>query len=282
MASDSQIGLKTVAKWQIYRQVTLPPAQVGGQPTKARLPIPSIVSPVSVEIQLGEETQDLMDMNCAGEEVIAFTYRKGIKPELNLNFSTAAPEMDSLIHGRLMEQKNNYQGFVYFDIDTVTGTTQYEARVSGEAGFTVTAQDAESTADIYYTDNTERSAKKIAIVASTATLAGNQMKIGAALAIEISPQLAAKEVTIRGWVPCTFTKALVIGSQSLGILTCYGMGVSFDNRYAGILVRNASRLPQGSLGSNPERQIKLRILPDANDGNGLGFQMFYTGELSAC
>ena len=282
MAKDSQIGLRTISRCQIFRQVTIPGATANDPATLALLPIPSIVAPTQAVINLNQDVADLSDVNCKGEQVIAFSYVQGFKPELELEFSTGAPEMDSLIHGRIIGNQNNFPGFVFFEADTIPGQTAIAPRLASQAGYEVATLTAitGTSAQIYYTDPDTKLHKKITVVDSSPT--GDQVVITQHLAITLSTALADKNISLRGWIPCVFPKATVITGENIGLLTVYAMGVSFDQKFAGLIARNCSRLPQGNLGSDPKKQVKLRILPDPNDGNGLGFQMYYTNKEMVC
>lgn len=276
--ADAKYGLRTVSRVGIFRQVTIPGATVNDPPTLAILPIPIIVAPTTIAIIPNEEVLDLPGVNCKGEEVIEFSTTKGVKPELSMEFSVGAPELDSFIHGRVMESQTSVSGFVYFE--TTASSTPVAARAIDEAGYEVTTQTATSAAQLYYIDPTTKLAKKISIVEATPT--GDQVTIGEHLVITFSAELAATGYTMRGWVPATFAKATVATSESLGLISVYGMGVDFNGRFAGLIVRNCSRLPAGQISNDPKREVKLRILPDPLDGNGLGYNLQYTSQKVAC
>jgi hypothetical protein len=276
--SDAKYGLRTVSRAGIFRQVYIPSTTPGDPPTLALIPIPVVVAPTTIAISPNEDVLDLPGVSCKGEEVIEMSVTKGFKPELTMEFSVGAPEMDSLIHGRVMASQANVKGFVFFE--TVANTTTVAGRSQGEIGYEVTAQTNASAAQIYYVDPSTKLAKKIDVVASSP--ADDQLAIGQHLAVTFSPELAETGATVRGWVPCTFSKATIITSESLGLITVYGMGVDFDGRFAGLIVRNCSRLPGGQISSDPKKQVKLRILPDPNDGNGLGYILQYTDQRLVC
>jgi hypothetical protein len=274
--SDKDFGLRTISRLGIYRQALTS----GGVPIK--LPLPMVSAPTVAKIVPNEEELELLDVNCKGEEVVGLVVTKGFKPELQLEFSEGLPEMDSFVHGRLMESKTSIAGFVFTEFTTIPGQTNVAARVTGEVGFEVTAQTAKDNSGLYYIDRETKLAKELALVAVSATPADDEISIDAALAIEYSTELATQAVTIRGWVPCTFAKATVITSKPLGLLSVYGMGVDFAGRVANLTVQNCARRPGGEIGSDPKRTVSLRILPDPNDGNGLGYQMRYLDKTVAC
>ncbi|QBQ73480.1 major tail protein [Nodularia phage vB_NspS-kac65v162] len=274
--SDAKYGLRTITRSLIYRQVEVSDG-LGGFVT-ASLPIPEIVGAVSLVIDPGIQLLELPGVNCKGEEVIELAVPKSRLPTMQIEYSVGAPEMDSLIHGKILASQEDFVGDVYFE--AVADTTTIAARVSGQAGFTITAQDAESTAQVYYVDPLTHLAKKLEVVGSAPT--GDQIVIGAALALTLSPELAATGAIVRGWVPCTFTQATVITNSDVRLVGVKAMGVDFGGKFAGFSARNCSLLYGAALGSDPKKSIKLRILPDQNDGTGLGFQMFYTNEDLVC
>jgi hypothetical protein len=274
--SDKSYGLRTISRIGIYRQALTS----GGDPIK--LPIPIVSAPLQAKVVPNEEEQELMDKTCKGEEIVGLTVTKGFKPELQLEFDEGLPEMDSLVHGRIMESKTNVAGKVFVEFQTVPGQTTVAPRVTGQIGFEVTAQSASTNSGLYYIDRDTKLAKELALVAVSATPANDQISIDAALAIEYSPELADKAVIIRGWIPCTFSKATVITSKVLNLLSVEALGVDFGGRAAHLSVANCARRPGGELGSDPKRVINMRILPDPNDGNGLGYQMRYLSDIVAC
>ena len=277
--ADAKYGLRTVSRVGLFRQVVIP-GSGGSPPTLAMLPIPIIVAPTTIGINPNEEVLDLPGVNCKGEEVIEFSTTKGLKPELSMEFSVGVPEIDSFVVNRVMASQANVNGFVYFE--TVANASTVPARTTGQAGYEVAAQDATSSAQVYYIDPSTKLARKIAIEAANATLAGDQMTIGAHLALTFSPDIVTAAPTVRGWVPCTFAAATVATSETLGLISVYGMGVDFNGRFAGLIVRNCSRLPAGQISQDPKRELKLRILPDPNDGNGLGYILQYTNDVVVC
>ncbi len=278
--SDKEYGLRTVSRIGVYRQVLI--TNGTNPPIPGLLPIAIPSAPTSIKINPNEDELELPDVNCKGEEVIGLVVTKGFKPEIQLEFPEGVPDMDSFVHGRLMQAQTNIAGFVFFEAQGSTGQVTIPGRVVGDVGYEVAAQSARTNSQIYYIDSQTKLAKEVAIVAVGATPAADQVIIDQHLAITLSPELAASGVILRGWVPCTFAKATVISSQPLGMLTVYGMGVDFGGRVANLTVRNCARRPGGELGSDPKRQVNLRILPDPNDGNGLGYQMRYLNQKVAC
>jgi hypothetical protein len=271
MSVDSKYGLRTVSRISLSRQ-----AIISGSPVL--FPFPIIVAPTTLTISQNEDLKELGDVTCQGEDVTAFTYIQGFKPEISLEFSVGAPEIDTFTHGRILASASNVNGFVYFE--AVMNSAAIAPRATGQAGYEVVAQTANANPEIYYIDPETKLARQVAIVTSAPT--GDQITIGAHLAVTLSESLAASNATIRGWVPCVFSQATIITSQLLDVVTVKAMGVDFNGNFAGFQANNCSRLPAGQLGTDPKREVKLRVLPDPNDGTGLGYQMYYTTEQLAC
>lgn len=274
--SDKLYGLRTISRIGIYRQA------LSVSNTPILLPIPIVSAPTTATLNPNEQEQELFDINCRGEEVVGATVTQGFKPQLELVFPEGLPEMDSFIHGRLMESQDDVVGRVFAEFQTVPGQTTVAARTATEVGYEVEEQAARTNSGFYYIDPETKLAKELALIAVSGTPANDQISIGDNLAIEYSPELAAKAVTIRGWVPCTFATATVISSAPLGILSVFAQGVDFGGRAAMLSVQNAQRIPGGQISREAERQVNLRILPDPNDGNGLGYQMRYLDKKIAC
>lgn len=271
---NAQYGLRTFSRLGVSRY-----AVVGGN--TVRVPMPVITAPGSLAIQMNENLPELKGKNCIGQTVTEFTYSEEINPQINLTFSVAAPEFDTFTHGRLMTSTTNYTtGFAYFEI--TANKTNFPARTTGQTGFGVTAQAANANPEIYYIDPATKLAKTIAIVATNDTPTGDEMIIDANLEIELSPELAATGAKIEGWIPQTFATATLISSTLLGTFEVKAMGIDFQGRAAFLRARNCSRLAGGDITAQPERQANIRILPDPNDGTGLGFQMIYTNLAVVC
>ena len=269
--SDAKYGLRTITRSLISRQVI-----VSGSP--ALLPIPEIVGATQLVIDPGIELLELPGVNCKGEQTIELTVPAKRLPTMAIEYSVGAPEMDALIHGRILEAKTGFAGFVFFE--SVAESTSIAARTSGQAGYEVVAQDSTSTAEIYYIDPETHLAQKVSVVASSPT--GDQVAIGEHMAITLSSALAASGVILRGWIPCTFGNATAITTEDLGVMSIKAMGVDFNGKMAGFIARNCTFLPGGTMGSNPQKSVKMRILPDSNDGTGLGFQFYYTNQTLVC
>ncbi|MEH2138573.1 hypothetical protein [Nostoc sp.] len=260
-----QYGLRTFSRFGVSRYATIDTETV-------KIPMPIITTPGTLGIKLNENLQKLKGKNCQGQTVTELAYIDGLDPEISIVCAEAAPEFDTFIHGRLLESATSYvDGFTYFELDATK--TTFPARVAGEYGYSVTAQTAEPNTEIYYIDPVTKLSKVISIVA--ADPADDEMMIGQHLAITLSAELATTGAKIEGWVPCPIPVATLITAKLLGLVEIKAMGVDFNNKVAGFRARYCSRIPGGDINEKPERQANFNITPDANDGTGLGFQMFY-------
>ncbi|GAC1461399.1 MAG: hypothetical protein NVS2B14_10720 [Chamaesiphon sp.] len=234
------------------------------------VPVGIATPPANITINPGDEIEEPTETAQDGRQVIAFTYTKGAKAEIDLDFGMAAPDVEAIIHGRKFTTGTSVPGMIFAEF--IPTTTTVPARTTGQVGFGVTAQTgATTTAQAYYIDATTKLATPITIVDVSSTLTTNQISIGAALAITVSSDLVGKKIQL--WCPQTFTAATILGSTPIGLITVFAQGLNFDNTIRTLVARNCSRLPGSALSSDPKRQVKLRILPDPTDGTGLGYSI---------
>jgi hypothetical protein len=273
MASDVIFSLRTVTRAFIGRQVSIPNTTPGLPPIRFLVPIPETIPPESLTISPGEDFGEIPGRSLSGEKRIEFTYTDGRKPEISLAYGAASPDIDTLLTGKIMTSVPNYNGFVYFEV--VGSQTIFPAKTAGKSGFGVLAQTAASTADIYYIDPANKLVQSVAVVADTPV--GDQIAIGANMALTLSPELGSSDYLIRGWVPCVYSKATIMTAQSMDLVTVRCEGVTYGGDVVGMFARNCTRFQSGEIGT-ATKAVKLRINPDAADGTGLGFQLFYTNE----
>lgn len=272
MTVPAQYGLRTFSRLGISRYATVSSNIV-------KIPMPVITAPGTLSIKMNENLPELKGKNCIGQTVTEFTYSEEINPEINVAFSTAAPEFDTFTHGRLLTSTTAYTtGFTYFEI--TANSTSFPARTTGQTGFGVAAQTANANPEIYYIDPITKLAKVVAIVEATPT--GDQMIIDENLEITLSSTLAASGARIEGWLPVTLATATLISSTLLETFEIKAMGIDFNGKVALFRARNCSRLAGGDITATPERSANIRILPDPNDGTGLGFQMMYSNLSVVC
>ena len=265
MSSYGLLGFRTVVRCWLERLVlegtpaVLTPKPIG-------IPLP----PENIDINPGLNQQEISGKSLQGETVTEFTYVQESRPEVTLDFGVGTPEIESLIHSRVMVEKTNDQEFVYFDVDPIG--TSVAGRTTGQYGFSVAAQTAATTkAQAYYIDPASKLAKPIAIVDSNPT--GDQMAIGAQLGITLSTALVEKGLKIQGLVPATFAKTTAMSGDIVRMVGVRALGVCFDGKVKLFTARYCSPMFGASLGGDPKRQVKLKILPDANDGTCLGWNL---------
>ena len=264
--TDSIKAFRTITRCFIGRQATLLGAPV-------ILPIAIASNPLEISIDPGDKIEKVMTLACDGREVIDFTYPKGSEPVIELKFGSAVMELEALLHGHVVAPATG--AVEVFALAEFNSASMPVARPTGTIGTSVIAQTAAtSRALASYIDPLTKVANKIAIQDVTATtLVGDQMTIGAAMLFAVSPDLAAKAVNIKVWVPTLITGATVVTATPIGLITVYAMGVDFDSHPRLISARNCSRTESGAIASGPERTMKLSILPDVSCISGLGYDM---------
>lgn len=266
MASNAIKCFRTVTRCGIFRQL-----EVDG--VTILTPIGMAVPPSKININPGDSIEEPQELALTGEMVVSFSYSKERKGEVELEWSMSTLETESLIHGRVVENLSSgtVEGWVYAEM-LATSTTPYPARAIGKIGYGVPAQAASSKAQVYYIDSTTKLAKKMTVVES-APSAIDEVKIDQHMAFTIHSTLAATGTQVYAWVPNNFSAGTVLSATPLGLLTIVAQGISFDNKARLLQIRNASRLPGGTVGAEPTRQAKMRILPDPADGTGLGYSI---------
>lgn len=268
--SDAIKCFRTITRVGLFHQV-----EVNGAVTLVPIGIAS--PPASININPGDDIEEVPEIAQDGRQVIGLTYTKGAKPELEMEFSLAAPDLEGIIHGRKFASGSSVEGYVFSEF--VPTTTSVAARTTGQAGFGVIAQVAATTKALAYRiDKATKLSVPLEIVDSSDTPEDDQIKIGAAMAITVSPELVGEKIQL--WCPQVFATATILTSTPIGLISVFAQGISFDNTARFLKVLNCSRLPGNAIGSDPKRQIKLRILPDPSDGTGLGYSMSDTALLT--
>lgn len=271
LMSDAILGFRTITRAWLERLVL-----AGDPPVLTPKPIGLFLPPESADINPGISQQEINTKTMQGETTTALTYIEQTRPELMLDFGVASPEVESLIHGRVAATKTGQQGFVFFEVDP-SGTT-VTGRTTGQYGGAITAQDpTTSTAQVYYNDPVTKLAKPVTLVDAAATPAGDQIKIGAGLEITLSPELVEAGNILYGMVPTTYS-GTGMTSEVIGLIGVRLLGIHFDGTVKLFTARYCSLLFGSSIGAEPKRQVKLRILPDANDGTGLGWSTLAISE----
>lgn len=272
--SDALKCFRTITRCFIGRQV-----QIAG--VTVVLPIAIASNPLEISINPGDKIEKVMTKSCDGREVIDFTYPKGSEPEIEMKFSMAVMELEALLHGRVVAPA---AGTVeVMALAEFNSSAPPAARTTGVIGFSAIAQTAATTKAIAsYIDPLTKVATKLAIKDTTATLAGDEISIGAKMAITVSAALAAKAVDIKAWIPVPVTGATVVTAEPLGLITIYAQGVDFDNQARTLSAKNCSRTESGTITSDPDRTIKLSILTDVTSPSGLGYDMVSVPLQNAC
>jgi hypothetical protein len=227
------------------------------------------MNPENAVLNPGLSNSELKQTSFKGETQTVLTFLEESLPELQLTFGGATPEIEAAMLNRIAATETGQQSWVYFEA-TATATS-LPGRAVGQHGYEVAAQTAGSSAAIvYYIDALTKLAKPLTIVNSGPT--GDQIAIGANLALTLSSQLVAAGVNVYGWVPgVTFSNSTKVGSESPVLYGAYLEGVSFDNTVKTVTCNRLSWMPGGNIEKAPQRSLNFRVLPDAADTTGLGY-----------
>jgi hypothetical protein len=231
------------------------------------------MNPAAATLNPGMSNEDLRHTNEKGENQVILTYLNESIPELSLEFAAGTPEIEAAMINRIAATESGTVSFVNFE--AVANNTSVAGRISGEHGYEVTLQQAAtSEALVYYIDPASKLHKKVEIVDSNPT--GDQMIIGANLALTLSPQLAATDYELYGWVPgVIFSETTQITSDSPLLYGAFLEGVCFDNTIRQCTCGRLSWMPGGSFTKEPGRTLNFRVLPDGQDKTGLGYSISY-------
>lgn len=273
--SDLIKAFRTITRCGIFRQVS-----VGGVPTL--VPIALAAPPEEITIDPKDSIEKLMVKACDGRKVVGFTYPDASDPEVEIKFSMAVMELESLMHGKVVAPATgSVEVKVFFEFNSAAVPP---ARGTGVIGQTITAQtEADSKAIVSYIDGATKTAKKITVKDAEDTLTGDQCKIGAAGAFTLSDDLVEMGVDIQAWVPCTVSGATIVTSESVGLFTIYAQGISYDNSPRSLIIYNCSRTDSAALTDKSERTIKLSILQSVLSESGLGWDTVDLPQIkSAC
>ncbi|NEZ65598.1 hypothetical protein D0962_23050 [Leptolyngbyaceae cyanobacterium CCMR0082] len=251
---------------------------VGGILTPTPIGIPS--APSSAVLAPGFTTEDLTQTSCQGPTEVILTYLASTIPELTIGFSSVGPELEAALLNRKAEAVTNEEGWVYFS--AVADDTTVAARVDGDFGFSVTAQDANSEALVYYFNPDTKLSVPLTIAAG-APAGQDEIQIGAALELTLHADLAATGYQIYGWVPAVvFPNKTKINNRSPLLYGAYMMGVCFDGTVRQLTARRLGWFPGGDFTKEPSREIKFRVLADSNSSTGYGYSIEYIPEAATC
>lgn len=244
---------------------------VDGVLTPSPIAIP--MNPENAVLNPGLSNEELKQTSYKGETQTVLTFLSESNPQLELQFGGATPEIEAAMVNRIAQTETGQQDWVYFEASATA--TSIPGRVTGQHGFEVALQVAgTSAAIVYYIDALTKLARPLAVVDSNPT--GDQLIIGANLALTLSPELVAAGVEIYGWVPgVTFSNSTKIGSNSPVLYGAYMEGVCFDETVRSLTCNRMSWMPGGNFEKTPGRSLTLKVLPDASDTTGLGYTIRY-------
>lgn len=263
--ADPILAFRTVTEMFLVRY-----SLVAGVLTPSPIAIP--MNPANITLAHGMSNQDLRQTSATGTDQVVYTYLQESTPELSIEFGATTPEIEATLINRIAATEVDAVGWVYFT--AVANKTSIAAKSAGEFGHEVAAQTVQSKALVYYIDPLTKLAKPLTIVASAPT--GDQIVIGANLALTLSSALAATGANIYGWVPTvTFANATKIGSTSPVLYSAFIMGICFDETVRQLTCNRMSWMPGGNFDKAPTRSLSFRVLPDTTDTTGLGYTIRY-------
>lgn len=264
--ADPILAFRTVTEMFLVRY-----SLVSGVLTPTPIAIP--MNPANVTLAHGMSNQDLRQTSAKGTDQVVYTYLQESTPELSIEFGAATPDIEAALVNRIATTETNASGWVYFT--AVANATTITGRTTGEFGFEVAAQTAAtSKALVYYIDPLTKLPKQLTLADSAPT--GDQIVIGANLALTLSSTLAATGANIYGWVPAvTFANATRVGSTSPVLYAAFVMGVCFDETVRQLTCNRLSWMPGGNFEKAPTRSLNFRVLPDNADTTGLGYSIRY-------
>lgn len=264
--ADPIVSFRTVSRMMLVRY-----GLVSGVLTPYPIAIP--MNPENAVLNPGLTNGELKQTSFKGEMQTVLTFLEESNPQLELTFGGATPEIEAAMVNRIAQTETGQQSWVYFEA-TATATS-LPGRVSGQHGHEVALQvAATSLAIVYYIDALTKLARPLTVVDSGPT--GDQIVIGANLALTLSPQLVAAGVNIYGWVPgVTFSNSTRVGSNSPVLYGAYLEGVCFDETVRTLTCNRMSWMPGGNFEKAPGRSLTLKVLPDASDTTGLGYTIRY-------
>lgn len=236
-------------------------------------PIAIPMNPENSVLNPGLSNEELKQTSHKGEVQSVLTYLSETLPELQLTFGGAGPEIEAAMINRIAATETSQESWVYFEA-SATGPS-IAGRVTGQHGFEVALQEeGESEAIVYYIDPLTKLAKPLTVVDATPT--GDELIIGANLALTLSAELVAAGADIYGWVPgVTFANSTKIGSATPVLYGAYLEGVCFDETVRTLTCNRLSWLPGGNFEKAPQRSLNFRVVPDASDDTGLGYSIKY-------
>lgn len=261
---NAVLGFRTITKCFLHRYTW-----TGVPPVLTPVPLNILIPPSDAEINPGINMGEIKSRSCRGPMQTALTFPEDNIPKLKLTFDVVGPELEQLITGRVAKTATNTPSNVIFEVLATSATIPGKA--TGEHGSQVTAQTATSGAMAYYIDPRSKLSKPLAIVASNPT--GDQIVIGAGLAITLSPELANTGYLIRGRVPVVAPTATVMSNEQMGMVGVFLSGIYHDGTAKEFSALFCSLEYGASITAESKRQISLRVLPNANSRSGLGWDV---------
>lgn len=233
------------------------------------------LAPQNATINPGVSIEKLPEKALRGSEVTAYTYDQRREATISLEFAAASVEMESLITGRLFTPKTNYTSFVYLNV-RATATT-LPARPAAEYTSYVaeqTALGALTNGTLCHYINQEGIAVPLTVIDYSGTPSGDQIAIGAGLALKLPSALVTAGAEIYIKVPAEFPSATVMSATPLDQVWITLWGVRFDGNAVRIInARNCNLNYGAELSAEPQRTMEFEIVSDSTATSDLGYDI---------
>lgn len=269
--AEAGIALRAVTRAWITRY-----SIVGG--IEVSTPVALAMPPETAEVNPGVSLNKLKAKALKGASQTVFTFDEGREATISMQFAAATTEMTGLITGRRFTSQSNVPGFVYHEVrptaTTVAAQTDTTTMLYDVAEQTAAGAIANKT-QVYRID----AASGLTIPVTVIDFAGapanaDQVAIGDNFALKFHADAVTNSYTYYFKVAAVFASATVMGSEVLSQVGVTLWGITLNGSQA--IEINAPRCSlnlNGSLSSEPQRQIELEILTNSETTSDLGYDI---------
>lgn len=238
-------------------------------------PLALPMAPQNASLGPGVSLEKLKEKGLQGAEQTVFTYDQGREATITLEFAAASVELESVITGRVFSADTNYTSYVYYNVKA-TATT-LSARPSTEYTYHVdeqTAVGALANGTLAYYINSAGIALPLEIIDYSGTPSGDQIAIGASMALKLSTALVDANAEIYIKTVAEFPSAVRMTATPLTELSITLWGIRFDGAATRIInAQNCSPNLNAELSAEPQRSIEFEILSDSTAASDLGYDI---------
>lgn len=231
----------------------------------------------SVDLDPGVTVEDIKGSTLFGSEVTVYTYDQAREGQLQITIGTANSDIEQMLLGRINVADTNFDSWVWHEWEA--NATTRAALTGSQIGTTVTELTAAGALEdgtyIYYIDGTTGIAVPMTVIDYSGTPANeNEIAVGDDIALKVHADLVSNSRTLYFRLPGVYPTVRRYSATPMNQVGVTIWGTNFDGTATRILNVNNCSLRYGtSISGEPERQITLQILPDPNDGTGLGFNL---------